>query len=274
MKLAIVSDIHANLEALRATLASISVEGVDKVLCLGDFVGYHADPGECIALLRRVDAVCIAGNHDSAVAGRITTEGFSAMAALGVAWTRERLDADAVAFLAGLPRQACIGGRVVAVHGALLPEGGCEMTRLDTEERRRLCFEALAEHPSGARICAFGHTHQLGVYEFRDGFERIRVEDTIPLRDDAHYLINPGTIGQPRGRERRATYIVVDSTRRTAVVRRVEYDFSSALAKARKAGLMPSPVRPSPIRAAAAWGLRRMGMYDVVTRTMRARERG
>ncbi|MBW3656554.1 MAG: metallophosphoesterase family protein [Gemmatimonadetes bacterium] len=260
MKLAIVSDIHANLEALRATLASMSADGVDAVLCLGDIVGYHADPGKCIALLRRLEAVCVTGNHDSAVAGRITTEGFSATAALGVAWTRERLDADAAAFLAGLPRQACIGG-VVAVHGALLPGGGCEMTRLDTGERRKLCFEALVEHPSGARVCAFGHTHQLGVYEFRDGIERVCPEDTVSLRDDAHYLMNPGTIGQPRGHERRATYIVLDTTRRTAMVRRVEYDIASALAKARKAGLLPSPVRRSRIRAAVAWGLRGVGAW-------------
>ena len=274
MKLAIVSDIHSNLEALRATLASISAESVDKVLCLGDIVGYHADPGECIALLRQFDPICVAGNHDRAVAGRITTEGFSAAAALGVAWTRERLSADAVNFLAGLPRQACIQGRVVAVHGALLPEGGCEMTRIDTSERRRLCFETLATHPSGARICAFGHTHQLGIYELRDGNVRACTRDAVFLRDDAQYLINPGTVGQPRNRERRATYIVLDTTRRTAVVRRVEYDISSALAKAREAGLLPRAVHPSPIRAAVGRGLRCFGMYNIVSRTMRVRERG
>ena len=273
MKLAIVSDIHANPEALRATLASISVEAVDGVLCLGDIVGYHAEPGECIALLRGVNAVCVAGNHDRAVAGRITTEGFSATAALGVAWTRERLNADDLAFLAGLPRQACIQGRIIAVHGSLLPEGGCEMTRLDTDERRRLCFAALAKHQSGARICAFGHTHQLGIYEFRDGTEQVCAEDTVSLRDDAHYLINPGTVGQPRGHERRATYIVLDTARRTAMVRRVEYDIDAALAKARNAGLLPPPVRRPPIRAAAAWGLRRFGLYELVTRAMRSRAR-
>lgn len=274
MKLAIVSDIHANLEALRATLASISAEGVDEVLCLGDIVGYHADPGECIALLRGVGAVCVAGNHDRAVTGQITTEGFSATAALGVAWTRERLGTDAIGFLGGLPRQVCVRGRVVAVHGTLLPGGGCEMTRLDTSERRRLCFKALAEHPSRARICAFGHTHQLGIHEFRDGVERVCAEDTVPLRDDAHYLINPGTVGQPRGRERRATYIVLDTARRTAAVRRVGYDIEAALAKARNAGLLPPTARRSPVHAAAAWGLRRLGMYDLVRRTMRARGRG
>lgn len=270
MKLAIVSDIHANLEALRAALASIAAEGVDQILCLGDIVGYHADPGECIALLRRAGAVCVAGNHDSAVACRITTEGFSAAAALGVAWTRERLDADAVAFLAGLPRQACAGdGAVVAVHGALLPGGGCETTRLETEDSRRPCFQALAEHPSGAKVCAFGHTHQLGIYEFRDGVERVRAEDTVILRDDALYLVNPGTVGQPRNGEKRATYLVLDTARRAASVRRVEYDAALALAKARDAGLLPPAARPSPVRAAAVRALRWVGLYSTVKRALR-----
>ena len=85
MRLAVISDVHANLEALRAALASIAAEGVDRILCLGDIVGYHADPGECIALLRRSGAICVLGNHDGAVAGRTATDGFSADAARGVA---------------------------------------------------------------------------------------------------------------------------------------------------------------------------------------------
>lgn len=272
MRLAIISDIHANLEALRAALAGISAEGVDRILCLGDIVGYHADPEECIALLRRSDAICVAGNHDRAVAGRIGTDGFSADAARGVAWTRERLSAEAIAFLAGLPSQACVGG-VLAVHGAPLAEGrGCETTRLDTCERRRQAFGALAAHPSGARVCAFGHTHRLGIHEFRGGVARTCAEDEVALRDDALYLVNPGTVGQPRTGERRATYIVLDTQDRAAAVRRVEYDEFPALEKARKAGLLPP--HPSPFRAAAGRALRRFGLHGPVKRLMRAGRRG
>lgn len=272
MRLAIVSDVHANLEALRATLESVSADGVDRLLCLGDIVGYHADPEECVALLRRFDPICVAGNHDRAVAGCITTEGFSADAARGVAWTRERLSAGALRFLAEMPLQAGVEGAVVAVHGALLPEGGCETTRLDTCERRRRAFEALAAHPSGARVCAFGHTHRLGVYELRDGVVRSRAGDEVALRDDALYLINPGSVGQPRTDERRATYVVLDTARRTAAVKRVEYDISPALEKARKAGLLPP--RSSPIRAAAGRALRRFGLYGPVKRFVRSVRRG
>lgn len=272
MRLAIVSDVHANLEALRATLADVSAERVDRILCLGDIVGYHADPEECIALLRRSGAVCVAGNHDRAVAGCITTDGFSADAIRGVAWTRERLSSDAIRFLAGLPLQACVGRSIVAVHGALLPEGGCEMTRLDTCERRRRTFEALAAHPSGARLCAFGHTHRLGIHESRHGVVRSLAEDEVALRDDALYLINPGTVGQPRTDERRATYVVLDTRRRTASIRRVGYDAWPMLEKARRAGLLPP--HPSPARAALGRMLRRFGLYEPVRRLLRPGRQG
>ncbi len=275
MRLAIISDIHANLEALRATLASISAERVDRIVCLGDVVGYYAEPAECIALLRGLDPVCVAGNHDRAVAGLITTEGFSADAARGVAWTRERLGAEEIAFLAGLPLQACLHGDIVAVHGALLPGGlGCETTRLDTCESRRPSFEALAAHPSGARVCAFGHTHWLGIHELRAGVARTRAEDEVPLLNDALYLINPGSVGQSRTGDRRATYIVLDTARRTAAVRRVEYDVSATLEKARRAGLLPLPAAPSsPVRAAIGRALRRVGLYGPVKRALRSRRR-
>ncbi|MBI3274826.1 MAG: metallophosphoesterase [Methylocystis sp.] len=167
MKLALISDIHANLEALQATLDEISARGVDRIVCLGDIVGYNANPAECIALLQQFDALCIAGNHDRAVCGQIGAETFSNAAARAVAWTRARLGADALDFLGALPLTANIQNRLLMVHGALHPDTGCETVRLDTDERRLLSFAALAAHPSGARICAFGHTHQPAVYEFR-----------------------------------------------------------------------------------------------------------
>ena len=195
MKVAIISDIHANLEVLEATLLAISGDGVDRLVCLGDIVGYNTNPAECLALLRRFDTLCVAGNHDRAVSRQIATDGFSRTAARAVAWTRRRLHCDAVRFLSELPLEASIDDRLVAVHGALHSEGGRETVRLDSEERRRLTFEALVAHPSGARICAFGHTHQLGIFELRDNVVRTPSAKEIPIRDDAYYLINPGTVG-------------------------------------------------------------------------------
>jgi predicted phosphodiesterase len=247
VKLALISDIHANLEALQATLADIAGQGVDRIVCLGDLVGYNTKPAECLALIRASNALCIAGNHDLAVCGLIATDDFNATAARAIAWTRSRLNPDELAFLRSLPLKANIDDRVIAVHGALHPEAGCESVYLDNDERRMLSFAALRRHPSGARICAFGHTHRAGIYELRNGAAAERPEQQMQLRDDAYYLINPGTVGEPRSSERRATYMVLDLERGIVTRRYVAYDAAAVLAAKRKAGLVPN-------FGAAVWG--------------------
>jgi predicted phosphodiesterase len=239
MRLALISDVHANLEALEATLADIAAQAVDRIVCLGDIVGYNANPAECLALVRRVDALCVAGNHELAVCGRITTENFNPTAARAVAWTRLRLAAEDIAFLQGLPLKAIIDDRLIAVHGALHPDAGCASVRLDNDELRLLSFKALMAHPSGARICAFGHTHHAGVYEYRNGRATLRSESEVGLCDDAYYLINPGTVGEPRTRDRRANYMVLDLVGRTVTLCYVEYDASVPFVAKREAGLAP-----------------------------------
>jgi predicted phosphodiesterase len=237
MKLALISDVHANLEALQATLADIAARTVDSIVCLGDIVGYNSRPAERVALVRRCNALCVAGNHDLAVCGRITTEDFTNAAARSVAWTRSRLTAEDMAFLRGLPLKADIDGQLVAVHGALHPAAGCESVRLDSDERRMLSFEALVAHPSGARICAYGHTHHAGVHELRNGRVTLWPDAEIALRDDGYYLINPGTVGEPRTRDTRATYMLLDFAQRTLTLRYVEYNASAPSAVRREAGL-------------------------------------
>ena len=190
MRLAVISDIHANLEALQAVASAIEAEQVDRIVCLGDVVGYNADPEACLELLRRLDPIWIAGNHDRAVTGQITTAGFSKTAAHAVAWTRERLAAEHIALLAGLALRARIGDEVVAVHGAWHPAQGCESVRLDTIERRRLSLDALADDPGGARICLFGHTHRPAVAELVAGRMRDLGVEEVSFRADAHHLLN------------------------------------------------------------------------------------
>lgn len=249
MKLAIISDIHANLEALGATLGSITTEHVDHIVCLGDIVGYNANPAECIAELRKLNALCVTGNHDRAVCGDITTDGFSPVAARAVLWTYRQLGKDALEFLGTLPFTRTIGGQLVAVHGALHPRFGQDLVRLDNYERRVMSAEALLKHPLGARVCAFGHTHQLGIYEYRNGMLRSLDGDEVPLRQDAVYLVNPGSVGQPRTAERRATYLVLNTVHQVISVRRVAYDAASAFAKTSAAGLAPrSYPLPAPVK--------------------------
>lgn len=267
MRLALISDVHANLEALEATLADIARRSADRIVCLGDIVGYNTNPAECIALLRQVGCLCIAGNHDRAVCGEITTETFSTVAARAVVWTRKRLGVDAIDFLRRLPLKANIDDKVLAVHGALHPESGCEIVRLDSDERRLASFEALVAHPSGARICAFGHTHRRGVYEFHGGRARPRPEDEVVLNGDAYYLVNPGTVGAPRTKDWRATYMLLDLARRVATIHYVTYDVARAFAKTRKAGLAPPlSFLPFAIRDALKRGLRAVGLYAPVKR--------
>ena len=265
MKLALISDIHANLEALEATLNDVVSRSVDRIVCLGDIVGYNTKPAECIALLRRLNALCVAGNHDLAVCGRMQTRNFSNTAARAVAWTQRHLAQDDLNFLGGLPFKAHIDGQVIAVHGALHPQTDCVTVPLDNDGRRMQSFQALLADSSGARICAFGHTHRAGIYEFRNGHALSRPEEQIRLRDDAYYLINPGTVGQPRGSDRRASYMVLDLAQRTVSVHRVSYDASATLAATREAGLAPAfTFVPAPVRRAIATGLRALRLYEPV----------
>lgn len=267
MKLAIISDIHANLEALQATLHQISTQAVDRILCLGDIVGYNANPAECISLLREFDVLCIAGNHDRAVTGQITTDGFSHAAARAVAWTRRRLGADDIAFLAALPLKLRLGRHLVMVHGALHPETGCELVRLTSDELRRLSFKALAADPSGAHVCAFGNTHRLGIFELRDDDIRVRTGDEVSLREDAYYLINPGTVGRSLTADPRATYFLFDVVRQAIAVQHVAYDAAASRAKTRAAGLLErSSFLPAGIRTPLKWGAQALGVYGRMKR--------
>jgi predicted phosphodiesterase len=267
MRLGLISDIHGNLEALQATLGDLDSAGIDRLVCLGDVAGYNTDVEECVGLLRQRDPIWVAGNHDRGVTGHLPPSGFNSTAARAIGWTQARLSDPAMATLRALPLKAAAGSDLVAVHGALHPEIGCELVRLNNDEKRRLSFAALQCHPSGARICAHGHTHQVGVYEMRDGAMRDRTADEVTLRDDAYYIINPGTVGEPRNSEVRATAMILDTDRRTISVRRVPYDRSRTWAKTRRAGLAPRYwFLPTPMRNAIRSATRAVRLHSTLKR--------
>ena len=259
VKFALLADIHANLEALQATLDDIALRAPDRIVCLGDIVGYNTRPAECIALLRNVGALCVAGNHDLAVCGRIRTETFSSAAARALGWTRQRLGRGELDFLGSLPLRATVAGRLIAVHGGLYPETGYATVRLDSDTQRMQTLKALIADPSGARICAFGHTHHAAVHEFRRGRMTSRSEQKILLQGDAYYLINPGTVGQPRSSDRRSSYMILDLAQGTLELHRAGYDVAAPLAATRQAGLAPAFAFPlQPAWLSMTTGLRRL----------------
>jgi predicted phosphodiesterase len=265
VKIAVISDIHANAHALRAVLDAIARERVDRIVCLGDVTGYNTDVDRCVALLQGAGALCIAGNHDRAVIGAIGTEGFTEQARRAVAWTQPRLGEAARSFLEALPLKLAVDGVLVAVHGALHPDVGCELVRLDDDRKRALSFDALAAHPSGARVCAFGHTHRPGAWE-RDGEAmRFRGDQEVTLRPEALYLVNPGSVGESRTEDERASFLVLDTAAGSVRFHRVAYDRGAVLAKTREAGLGPRlGWIPPPLRLRLIAALRRTGLYHRV----------
>ena len=261
MRALILSDIHSNLEAFDAVLAHARANGGwDVIWFLGDLVGYGADPGPCIARLRSHPHLAVAGNHDHAVTGQLNPDLFNHAASAAALWTAARLATDELRWLAGLPEIAPAGeGDFTLVHGSLRDP---IMEYLISAPAARATF-ARQQTP----FCLVGHSHYPLVWTETGGSSgggsgrgaaagaKASLLDTaspLPLRRGRRQIINPGSVGQPRDGDRRASYILYDSaaghndhaataeTPDAAGImehRRVEYDIAAAQAKIRAAGL-------------------------------------
>ncbi len=215
-----ISDVHSNLEALDAVLEAADGLGV---YCLGDIVGYGASPNEVIARLRESSATCILGNHDlAAVTGEVS--GFNPRAAMAVLWTARHLSQDGKRFLNGLPRRTSVvmgGRRVLMVHGS--PDD--PMWEYVFEETHRDLFGYYLRR-EGADVVALGHTHVPFAWRGEEGI-----------------VFNPGSVGQPRDGDARASYALLTVARDGSVTvepRRVVYDVRAAAEKITSSGLPPS----------------------------------
>jgi len=250
MKYAVISDLHANLEALTAVLRKIDRLGVNQIVCLGDIVGYHANPNECIALLRRTGAICIAGNHDRAALGLKDTLRFGARARRVIVWTRTVLDDHSREFLSALPISRVVatnGGADAAfdaffcVHGALHPQPN-EDIHLSSVPKIELSMDLLAAGSTGTRLCFFGHTHH-PVVHVQLGRRRATRGAEPQLLDGrhGHYLVNPGSVGEPRDGDGRAGFLTFDSHSGIVAFHRAAYDVKACLAKVEAAGLLHEP---------------------------------
>ena len=237
MRFLILSDIHANWEALEAVLAH--AEGLyDRILCAGDLVGYGADPDAVVDWARAKTPVLVRGNHDKVCAGLDDMEWFSPRARASAVWTLETLSAANLEYLRNLPRGP------LAVNGFQILHG----SPLDEDEYVLATSDALLLRPYLNRpLSFFGHTHlQGGFLADRAGFEEIpgvpseAEERVFKIPEDCLCLANPGSVGQPRDGDPRAAYLVYSEEEGLLRYRRVRYDVGAAQRKILGAGLPAS----------------------------------
>jgi diadenosine tetraphosphatase ApaH/serine/threonine PP2A family protein phosphatase len=231
MRTALLSDVHGNLPAFEAVLADIDAQGVEEIWCLGDLVGYGAQPDECVDLARQRCDLCLAGNHDMVVTGAIDIADFSSSAAAAALWTRENIDAEALEFLNDLSPQQ--DGRAIGLYHASPRDPVWEYVLSGWQADE--CMDLM-----DSRVGAVGHSH-VALWFRRT--EEGKVDGGAAEADleqdlsDGEWLINPGGVGQPRDGDPRAAWLLLDTEGWTAQWRRVEYPIEKAAAAIEKAGL-------------------------------------
>ena len=237
MRIAVLTDIHANREAFEAVLADVAARGADRIVILGDVVGYGPDPEWCcekVAALLAAGAVCLRGNHDSAVSG--TAEGMNSHARSAIDWTRTRLSAAQTLFLGALPMTATADDVLFVHASAKEPEAWSYVT---TAREAVPSFRAC-----DARVILCGHVHvPLLVSYDRGGMVREQVfpaGQAIPLSRSHRWLAVVGAVGQPRDGVPEAGYVMLDTGANDLTLRRVAYDIGATVRKIRDAGLSES----------------------------------
>jgi diadenosine tetraphosphatase ApaH/serine/threonine PP2A family protein phosphatase len=234
MQVAIVSDIHGNRHALEAVLADVAGTDASRLWCLGDVVGYGADPNDCCTIVRDHAAVCLAGNHDMAVTGALPLDDFSRGAALAARWTQEVLDPGHREWLAGLVPQDEEEGVGLFHASPRDPIWEYVLSTLVAE----MCFDAV---PHGLSL--IGHSHVALSFVRSEGepatgrARRGGEEESVA---GARWLVNPGSVGQPRDGDARAAWLLLDLDAQTVAWRRTEYDVAGAAAAIRSAHLPDS----------------------------------
>ena len=235
MQVAVLSDIHANRHALEAVLEDVDRTDAQEIWCLGDVVGYGADPNDCCALVAERAAVCLAGNHDLAVTGELALDAFSRGAALAARWTQDVIEPGPLEWLSAL-RPAGERAGVALFHGSPRdPVWEYVLSALLAD----LCFDAT---PSDVTL--IGHSHVALSFHREEGEsatgEARRPEDEDAALDGRRWLLNPGSVGQPRDGDPRAAWLLLDLDAGAAAWRRTPYDVDGAAAAIRAARLPDS----------------------------------
>jgi predicted phosphodiesterase len=234
MKVAVISDIHGNRHAFEATLEAVAASEAAEVWCLGDLVGYGAEPDACVELARAHAAVCLAGNHDLAVTGEIPMDDFSRGASIAAQWTQEVIAPENLAFLQSLQPQGEEGDVGLYHASPRDPVWEYVLSALLAE----LCLDA-QQH----RICLIGHSHVALSFVRREGTlatgEPQRAGTILDVAE-GEWLLNPGSVGQPRDGDPRASWLLLDLDAMDASFQRSDYDIAGAAAAIRAARLPDS----------------------------------
>jgi len=226
----IIGDIHSNYNALTAVVAELKQERVDRVLCIGDIVGYAAEPAKCIDLVRELNCVTVAGNHDYATVGKFPVEYFHADASTAVLWTARQLSDDYMNFLKNLPLVEELDG-ITLVHASLNhPEFFDYIT---TVTDAQLCLDKLK-----TTVCFYGHTHvPLAIFLDKKGDKHMDRGSVFDLNNVNKVIINVGSVGQPRDWDMRASCAIYDTDKKIVTIKRVKYNINDAVEKVYLAGL-------------------------------------
>ena len=225
MKTAVISDVHSNIEALTAVFADMEQAAIERVICLGDIVGYGADPNDCLHLIKEKCDIVIKGNHDEAVGGPEEYSSFNPEAEEAINWTRNRISEEGRSYLASLP-MIFEEYSIVYVHSS--PHKPEQWSYIVSRE------DALYEFRYFKGGAAFiGHSHISGIF-CHDGDT---YDQEVILDENKRYIINVGSVGQPRDGNSYAAYAVYDDKMKSVNINRVSYDVESAAEKIREAGL-------------------------------------
>jgi predicted phosphodiesterase len=220
MRYAVISDIHGNIEALHAVVNDIDSRRVDAIICLGDIVGYYADPEECIRLVRERTAHVVAGNHDYAATGKLDTGNFTFYAFKALEWTKQALSEESRKYLAALPLTYA-EGEMLFVHSS--PAKPAQFIYLFPNSQKAIVD---AFNTTTHRITFVGHAH----WPFILGLDEKKTihcsNESVAVDIKSRYLINVGSVGQPRNYDPKATYGLYDTDEALISLIRISYDFS------------------------------------------------
>jgi diadenosine tetraphosphatase ApaH/serine/threonine PP2A family protein phosphatase len=243
MRYLILSDIHSNDEALAGVLHRVKRKKFDRIICLGDFVGYAADPNKVLDRFRALPKTrfSIRGNHDKVVTGSDPGELFNPPAMLAALWTAEKISKENLEFLRKLPLgPTIVDDTFVVCHGSPLDEDAYIFSDFDAS----MNFIQMDRMAAGIPLCFFGHSHIPSVFTLEpDGGIRVEAirgsRHRLLLHPDRKYLVNPGSVGQPRDRNPHAAYALFDAAERVVHFDRVPYDVQTTRRKIHRAGLPP-----------------------------------